>query len=95
MAMNERDFFIEKPETRPAYLTCPLRQCRHRDTYQIRWVRRTMAMTVVIIEHDMALVKELADHVFVLHQGRLLAEGDVPTVRADQRVHEVYVGVTE
>jgi branched-chain amino acid transport system permease protein len=61
----------------------------------MRWARRTMAVTVVIVEHDMALVKELADHVFVLHQGRLLAEGDVPTVRADRRVHEVYVGVDE
>jgi branched-chain amino acid transport system permease protein len=61
----------------------------------VRWARRTLATTVVIIEHDMALVKALADHVFVLHQGRLLAEGDVATVRADRRVHEVYVGVSE
>jgi branched-chain amino acid transport system permease protein len=61
----------------------------------VRWARQTMAVTVVIVEHDMALVKELADHVFVLHQGRLLAEGDVPAVRADRRVHEVYVGVAE
>ena len=66
-----------------------------RVTETIRWARRSMAITVVIIEHDMALVKELADHVFVLHQGRLLAEGDVPSVRADRRVHEVYVGVAE
>jgi ABC-type uncharacterized transport system ATPase subunit len=39
-------------------------------------------------------VKELADHVFVLHQGRLLAEGNVQAVRADRRVHEVYVGAS-
>ena len=61
----------------------------------VRWARQTLAATVVIVEHDMALVKELADHVFVLHQGRLLAEGDVTAVRADHRVHEVYVGVAE
>jgi branched-chain amino acid transport system permease protein len=61
----------------------------------VRWARQAMGMTIVIIEHDMALVKALADHVFVLHQGRLLAEGDVPAVRADRRVHEVYVGVAE
>ena len=61
----------------------------------IRWARNELGMTVVIIEHDMAVVKELADHVFVLHQGRLLAEGDVATIRTDPRVHEVYVGATE
>ena len=60
----------------------------------IRWARQTLGLCVVIIEHDMAMVKELADHVFVLHQGRLLAEGDVQTVRADRRVHEIYVGAS-
>ncbi len=61
----------------------------------IRWARDALGMSVVIIEHDMAVVKQLAEHVFVLHQGHLLAEGDVATVRADPRVHEVYVGATE
>jgi len=60
----------------------------------IRWARQTLGLCVVIVEHDMAMVKELADHVFVLHQGRLLAEGDVQSVRADRRVHEVYVGAS-
>ena len=61
----------------------------------IRWARDTLGLSVVIIEHDMAVVKQLAEHVFVLHQGRLLAEGDVAAIRADPRVHEVYVGATE
>jgi branched-chain amino acid transport system permease protein len=60
----------------------------------IRWARQTLGLCVVIVEHDMALVKELADHVFVLHQGRLLAEGTVQAVRTDRRVHEVYVGAS-
>jgi branched-chain amino acid transport system permease protein len=58
----------------------------------IRWARDALGLSVVIIEHDMALVKQLAEHVFVLHQGRLLAEGDVAAIRADPRVQEVYVG---
>jgi len=61
----------------------------------IRWARDTLGLSVVIIEHDMALVKQLAEHVFVLHQGRLLAEGDVAAIRSDPRVHEVYVGAAE
>ncbi|MGH8686745.1 MAG: ABC transporter permease subunit [Burkholderiales bacterium] len=61
----------------------------------IRWARDLLGLSVVIIEHDMALVKQLAEHVFVLHQGRLLAEGDVAAIRADPRVREVYVGAAE
>ena len=61
----------------------------------IRWARDNLALTIVIIEHDMVLVKALAEHVFVMHQGKLLAEGDVPTIQHDPRVREVYVGVTE
>jgi branched-chain amino acid transport system permease protein len=59
----------------------------------IRWARERLGLTAVVIEHDMSLVREIADHVFVLHQGSLLAEGDVEAVRADARVHEVYVGM--
>ena len=36
---------------------------------------------IVVIEHDMALVRTLADHVFVLHNGSLLAEGSVAASR--------------
>lgn len=61
----------------------------------IRWARDTLHLSVVIIEHDMAVVKQLAEHVFVLHQGRLLAEGSVAEIRSDARVHEVYVGATQ
>ena len=39
MALDERSFFTDKPETRPARLTCP--KCRRANDYSIRWVRRT------------------------------------------------------
>ena len=61
----------------------------------IRWARDNLTLTMVVIEHDMVLVKALAEHVFVMHQGRLLAEGDVAAIQSDPRVREVYVGVTE
>ena len=40
----------------------------------------------------MSLVRKLADHVFVLHNGRLLAQGSVAEVQADAAVQAVYVG---
>ncbi len=61
----------------------------------IRWARETLALTIVIIEHDMALVRAIAEHVFVMHQGKLMAEGDVPAIQRDRRVREIYAGVAE
>ena len=48
--------------------------------------------TVVVVEHDMAFVRELAVKVTVLHEGSVLAEGSIDQVSQDQRVIEVYLG---
>ncbi len=58
----------------------------------IRWAAARLPLRIVIIEHDMALVEALADHVYVLHQGRLLAEGSVAEIRANAEVQRVYAG---
>lgn len=58
----------------------------------IRWAKARLTVAIVIIEHDMSLVKELADRVLVLHQGRLLAAGSVAEVQADPAVRAVYAG---
>lgn len=49
-------------------------------------------ITIIIIEHDMSVVLELADQVAVLHHGRLLIEGTPDEIRADAEVREVYLG---
>ncbi|MQY02722.1 urea ABC transporter ATP-binding protein UrtD [Actinomadura macrotermitis] len=48
--------------------------------------------TVVVVEHDMEFLRRYASQVTVLHEGRVLVEGDVATVQADPRVQEVYLG---
>jgi urea transport system ATP-binding protein len=48
--------------------------------------------SVVVVEHDMEFVRSIAQRVTVLHQGRVLAEGDLDTVQRDPRVIEVYLG---
>jgi urea transport system ATP-binding protein len=48
--------------------------------------------TVVVVEHDMAFVRELGVKVTVLHEGSVLAEGSIDQVSADERVIEVYLG---
>jgi urea transport system ATP-binding protein len=48
--------------------------------------------TVVVIEHDMAFLRRYASKVTVLHEGKVLSEGTVAEVQADERVREVYLG---
>ncbi|MDQ2911718.1 MAG: ABC transporter ATP-binding protein [Chloroflexota bacterium] len=50
------------------------------------------ALTILIVEHDMDVVFRLADRVSVLHEGRVIADGSAAEVRADVRVHDVYLG---
>jgi urea transport system ATP-binding protein len=48
--------------------------------------------SVVVVEHDMAFVRSIARQVTVLHEGRVLAEGNMDAVQNDPRVVEVYLG---
>jgi len=48
--------------------------------------------TVVVVEHDMAFVRELGVKVTCLHEGAVLAEGTIDQVSQNERVVEVYLG---
>ncbi|MGF6971310.1 urea transport system ATP-binding protein [Paraburkholderia sp. WC7.3g] len=48
--------------------------------------------SVVVIEHDMEFVKNIAHRVTVLHQGKVLAEGSMEAVQSNPKVIEVYLG---
>lgn len=50
------------------------------------------AHTVVVVEHDMDFVRSLNSRVTVLHQGRVLAEGDMRSVQNNREVVRVYLG---
>ena len=49
--------------------------------------------SVVVVEHDMDFIRSIAKRVTVLHEGRVLAEGEMNEVQNDPRVIEVYLGV--
>jgi branched-chain amino acid transport system permease protein len=51
--------------------------------------------TFIIIEHDMQVVERLSDHVLVMHQGALLANGTMTEIRANPDVKRVYAGGTK
>jgi len=48
--------------------------------------------TIIVIEHDMVFVRQLASKVTVLHQGSVLCEGSLDEVQNNERVVEVYLG---
>jgi branched-chain amino acid transport system ATP-binding protein len=55
-------------------------------------MRHEFAPTIVWIEHDMQLVRDLADLVFVLHYGKKLAAGSTHEVLSNPSVIEAYIG---
>lgn len=48
--------------------------------------------TIIVVEHDMDFVKQIADTVTVLHEGKVLMEGSIDEVLADKTVQSVYLG---
>jgi branched-chain amino acid transport system ATP-binding protein len=49
--------------------------------------------TIMLVEHDMGVVMELANNISVLHYGSILAEGPPDEIKEDQEVKKVYLGV--
>ncbi|MEO8838729.1 MAG: urea ABC transporter ATP-binding protein UrtD [Herbaspirillum sp.] len=54
--------------------------------------RISVRKSLIVIEHDMDFVKQIAHKVTVLHQGQLLCEGTIEEVQEDERVIDVYIG---
>ncbi|WP_318377786.1 urea ABC transporter ATP-binding protein UrtD [Enterobacter sp.] len=64
------------------------------ETDYIAELFRTLAgkHSLMVVEHDMGFVETIADHVTVLHQGQVLAEGTLRDVQNNEQVIDVYLG---
>jgi branched-chain amino acid transport system ATP-binding protein len=54
--------------------------------------QRESGLAVLVVEHNLATVRALADRVVVLHLGRVIADGDFAAVMADPIVRQAYLG---
>jgi branched-chain amino acid transport system ATP-binding protein len=59
----------------------------------IRKLKEDASKTILLVEHKMDVVRELADRIIVLHNGTLVADGDPATVIASPIVQEAYLGI--
>jgi len=61
----------------------------------LRRLRDETGLTVLVIEHDVRMVRALCDRIVVLHCGKVLAEGDPAAVSQDPAVVAAYLGAVE
>jgi branched-chain amino acid transport system ATP-binding protein len=66
-----------------------------RELVSMRLRALSRELTVILTDHDMDVVFDIADQIAVLNEGELAAQGTPDAIRADRRVHELYFGGDE
>lgn len=61
-------------------------------TSLIRWIREAFDLTIILIEHDMSLVMNICEKIFVFDYGYLVAEGCPKEIQGNEKVIKAYLG---
>jgi len=74
----------------------PVAGCNDDETRELKdlilEVNRSMGVTVLLVEHDMSMVMQVCDHIYVINFGANLAEGTPEEIRANPEVIKAYLG---
>jgi branched-chain amino acid transport system permease protein len=60
--------------------------------HHLQRIRDELGKTILLIEHDMSLVMDVSDHIYVVEFGRNLADGSPDAIQEDDRVIAAYLG---
>ena len=61
-------------------------------TSLIRKIKKELSLTIVLIEHDMSLVMNICERIYVLDYGRCIANGSPEQIKSDKKVIKAYLG---
>ena len=73
----------------------PQLACQLEETLQTGAVLKHLnssGLTIVVVEHDVAFVRDVAQRITVMHQGRVFAEGTVDEITEHADVRRIYLG---
>ena len=87
MALESRVFMFDEPTAGMTAAEAPV------ILNLIRRLKADRTKTILLVEHKMDVVRELADRIIVLHNGALVADGEPAEVIASPVVQEAYLGV--
>ena len=88
MALDPQVFMFDEPTAGMSHDEAPV------ILNLIRELKKDKTKTILLVEHKMDVVRELADRIIVLHNGQLVADGEPAEVIASAVVQEAYLGVT-
>jgi branched-chain amino acid transport system ATP-binding protein len=88
MALEPQVFMFDEPTAGMSALEAPV------ILNLIRKLKEDRTKTILLVEHKMDVVRELADRIIVLHNGTLVADGDPADVIASPIVQEAYLGLS-
>ena len=87
MALDPQVFMFDEPTAGMSHDEAPV------ILDLIRALKKDKTKTILLVEHKMDVVRELADRIIVLHNGTLVADGEPAEVIASPVVQEAYLGV--